>query len=121
MTRRSVATRGDKVVGVDMHKERSDGHPIVPVPFSGTIQGDVEAGIKVNGEPVARLGSVAQDGHATSYACRHPATGKVSTGSGTVKVNGHRVARHDDFVDTCTCTSWQKHPQIIAKRNVYTS
>ena len=54
---RRAAAQGDRVVGIDRHKEKSDGHPIVPAPYDGTLTGDLEGKIRINGKPAARLGS----------------------------------------------------------------
>jgi uncharacterized Zn-binding protein involved in type VI secretion len=108
-----AATLNATVVGVDTHIVivPTPGGPVptpLPHPFSGTILGAVAPTVKVGGQPVAVLDSVAVNNPphlptppGVSFQ-RPPANqGVVAMASSTVKVGGKGIARVGDAVRTC--------------------
>lgn len=108
-----VATMNSQVVGVDTHivMVPTPGGPVptpLPHPFSGTIQTGVVTTVKIGGQPVATLDSVAnnQPPHiptppGVSFQSPPKNQGAVSMASTTVLAGGKGVARVGDQVKTC--------------------
>ncbi|MET0662495.1 MAG: PAAR domain-containing protein [Ilumatobacteraceae bacterium] len=108
-----AATANSQVVGVDIHivMVPTPGGPVpAPLPhvFSGTIQSGVVMTVKVGGQPVATLDSVAANNppHIASppgvMFQKPPANqGKVVMASSTVTAGGKGIARVGDQVSTC--------------------
>ena len=80
------------MAGVARQGDNSTGHDSCPpVPIVGNVSGNV----KINGRPCAYVGSVF-----APHGCEDHVThsGRVSSGSGTVFVNGKPIARQGDSV-----------------------
>ena len=113
-----VASRGDRIVAVDMHPR---GNSLGPVPFSGSLSGSLEPRILINGQPAARVGSTATGGHGVRN-CGHAGAGEVIAGSSRVFFNGHPAARNGDAARTCTCAGNPTSPLVmVASGQVWAS
>ena len=80
----------------------------LPHPFSGMIDGNTVATVKVGGQPAAVVGSTATNSPAhlptppgASFQKPPANQGSVFIGSFTVKIGGKLAARNNDPVATC--------------------
>lgn len=108
-----AATQNSQVIAVDTHivMVPSPGGPVptpLPHPFSGVIQSGVVSTVRVGGQPVATVDSVAKNKPShlatppgTSFQSPPSNQGKVTMGSSTVKAAGKKIARVGDTVETC--------------------
>jgi uncharacterized Zn-binding protein involved in type VI secretion len=108
-----AATQNSQVVGVDTHivMVPTPGGPVptpLPHPFSGMIQSGTVSTVKVGGQPLATLDSVAKNNPphiptppGTSFQNSPANEGKVTMASSTVLAGGKGVARVGDQVTTC--------------------
>lgn len=106
-----AAKQGDQVVATDVHiiMIPSPGGPVptpLPHPFTGILDGNLSANVKVMGMPAATVGSTArntpphipQDG---PFQIPPTNTGVIMMGSSTVMINGKPAARNGDTAQTC--------------------
>lgn len=104
-----VARQGDRVVAMDTHLIQPPGpsSPVpVPHPFSGIIDGGLSGDVTING-----LAAATVDSTATNTPPHIPIGGSfvnppsnkatIVTGSGSVTINGKKVARAGDTAKTC--------------------
>jgi uncharacterized Zn-binding protein involved in type VI secretion len=106
-----IAKQGDTVVATDIHiiMIPSPGGPVptpLPHPFNGMITGSLSSNVKAMGQPVAVMGSTADNmpPHIPQGGpFQKPPTNKgtIITGSATVMVNNKPAARNGDTVLTC--------------------
>lgn len=106
-----IAKQGDTVVGTDIHiiMIPSPGGPVptpLPHPFNGMLTGSLSSNVKAMGQPVAVMGSTADNmpPHIPQGGpFQKPPTNKgtIMTGSATVMVNNKPAARNGDTVLTC--------------------
>jgi uncharacterized Zn-binding protein involved in type VI secretion len=108
-----AATEGSQVVGTDIHivLVPTPGGPVpTPLPhvFSGAVNADTVATVKIAGKPAAVVGSRAanQPSHlatppGTSFQKPPSNEGTVFMGSTTVLIGGKAAARNGDPVTTC--------------------
>jgi uncharacterized Zn-binding protein involved in type VI secretion len=108
-----AATANSQVVGVDTHivMVPTPGGPVptpLPHPFAGTIQSGVVPTVKVGGQPVATMDSVAVNNPphlptppGVSFQKPPSNQGSVTMASSTVFAGGKGVARVGDQVTTC--------------------
>jgi|SRR5215831_20401437 uncharacterized Zn-binding protein involved in type VI secretion len=106
-----IAKQGDKVVATDIHiiMIPSPGGPVptpLPHPFNGMLTGSLSSNVKAMGQPVAVMGSTADNmpPHIPQGGpFQKPPTNKgtIITGSATVMVNNKPAARNGDTVLTC--------------------
>jgi uncharacterized Zn-binding protein involved in type VI secretion len=104
-----AAKKGDQVTGLDMHMIQPPGpsSPVpVPHPFSGIIDGALSADVKIEGMAAATVDSTATNtpSHVPiggSFVNPPSNKGKITMGSGTVKINGKKAARAGDTAETC--------------------
>jgi len=106
-----AAKQGDKVVATDTHiiLVPSPTGPVptpLPHPFSGIINGNLSANVKIMGLPAATVGSTAQNmpphipqGGSFQKPPSNRAT--IQIGSPTVKINGKPAVRNGDTAITC--------------------
>jgi uncharacterized Zn-binding protein involved in type VI secretion len=121
-----AARENDPVVGVDTHivMVPSPGGPVptpMPIPFSGKLADKLSDNVLINGLKAATVDSIA-----TTTATEHmppPSTtyqktpkyqGKVTLGSDSVLVNGNKLARLGDTVETCNDPTDAPVSQIMA-------
>lgn len=107
-----AAKMGDKVIGTDIHiiMIPTPGGPVatpIPHPFSGTINSNCSADVKIGGAPAATVGSIAVNlpphiPQGGPFQVPPTNQGTVNKGSATVKINGKPAARAMDTVLTCT-------------------
>ena len=108
-----AAVQGSQVVGTDIHivMVPTPGGPVpVPLPhvFSGAVNADTVATVKIGGQPAAVVGTRAanQPAHlpmppGVSFQQPPSNSGSVFIGSATVKIGGKAAARAGDPVTTC--------------------
>ena len=108
-----AAVQGSQVVGTDIHivMVPTPGGPVpVPLPhvFSGAVNADTVATVKIGGQPAAVVGTRAanQPAHlpmppGVSFQKPPSNSGSVFMGSATVKIGGKAAARAGDPVTTC--------------------
>jgi uncharacterized Zn-binding protein involved in type VI secretion len=108
---RPVAKRKDTIIGLDTHivLVPSAAGPLptpMPMPFSGPLSRELSRNVLAEGEPVARVDSVADN------VPRHLPLGgsfqkppsnraRVLSGSARVLVNGKPIARAGDAAECC--------------------
>jgi uncharacterized Zn-binding protein involved in type VI secretion len=104
-----AAKKGDQVTALDTHMIQPPGptSPVsVPHPFIGIIDGALSSDVNIEG-----LAAATVDSTATNTPSHVPIGGsfvnppsnkaKITTGSGTVKINGKKAARAGDTAETC--------------------
>ena len=108
-----AATANSQVLSVDTHivLVPTPGGPAptpLPHPFSGAIDGNTVAAVKIGGQAAAVVGSTARNNPAhiptppgASFQKPPANRGTVFTGSFTVKIGGKLAARNGDPVTTC--------------------
>jgi uncharacterized Zn-binding protein involved in type VI secretion len=104
-----AAKKDDQVLALDTHMIQPPGTaPPVPVPhpFSGKIDGALSSDVKIEGKDAATVDSTATNtpSHIPSggsFVNPPSNKGKITTGSGTVKINGKKAARAGDTAETC--------------------
>jgi len=106
-----AAKQGDKVVATDTHiilvPSPTGSVPTpLPHPFSGIINGNLSANVKIMGVPAATVGSTAQNmpphiPQGGSFQKPPSNIGTIQIGSPTVKINGKPAARNGDTAITC--------------------
>jgi len=90
---------GDQVVHVN---QCSGGCPGCPHPWTGVITSGQQT---INNIPAARVTDMGQ------CNCPHGGTFQITVGSGTVEINGQKVARIGDLV---TCAKCGAQGKIVA-------
>lgn len=120
-----AATKNSQVIAVDTHivMVPSPGGPVptpLPHPFSGFIQSGVVSTVRVGGQPIATVDSVAENNPqhiamppGTSFQNPPSNQGKVTMGSSTVRAGGKKVARVGDTVETCNDPADQPVGSIV--------
>jgi uncharacterized Zn-binding protein involved in type VI secretion len=104
-----AAKKDDKVMAVDMHMIQPPGpsSPVpVPHPFAGKLDGALSSDVKIEGKAPAMVDSTATNSPSHtpiggSFVNPPTNKGKVTMGSGTVKINGKKAARAGDSAETC--------------------
>jgi len=106
-----AAKQGDKIVSIDTHiiMVPSPGGPVptpMPLPFNGTLTGNLSTNVKIEGKPAATVDSTAinQPTHIpTGGTFQKPPSnqGKILIGSTGVFINGKPAARQGDQALTC--------------------
>lgn len=104
-----AAKLGDRIVATDIHTIQPPGPvPPVPVPhpFQGSIIGSVSPNVKIMGQPAATVGSTAINSpphlpQGGSFVKPPNNSGRILTGSATVRINGRPAARSGDRAETC--------------------
>jgi uncharacterized Zn-binding protein involved in type VI secretion len=104
-----AAKQGDRVTALDLHLIQPPGTAptvTVPHPFSGLLQQDLSADVRLTGQPAATVGSVAintpphipQGG---TFVNPPSNRGTIRAGSSSVRINGKAAARAGDTAETC--------------------
>ena len=104
-----AAKKGDQVTALDTHMIQPPGpsSPVpTPHPFSGMLDGALSGDVKIEGAAAATVDSTATNtpSHIPiggSFVNPPTNKGKITTGSGTVKINGKKAARAGDTAETC--------------------
>ena len=104
-----AAKKGDRVLALDTHMIQPPGpsSPVpTPHPFAGKIDGALSGDVKIQGQPAATVDSTATNtpSHSPiggSFVNPPSNKGKITTGSGTVSINGKKAARAGDTAETC--------------------
>jgi uncharacterized Zn-binding protein involved in type VI secretion len=106
-----VAKKDDQVVGIDTHivMVNTPGGAIptpMPSPFSGKLTDNLSSTVFVDGQPVAVVGSAAENrpSHVAigGFFQNTPANkGKISSTSGTTFADDKGIARQGDPVECC--------------------
>jgi uncharacterized Zn-binding protein involved in type VI secretion len=104
-----AAKKGDQVTALDTHMIQPPGptSPVsVPHPFSGIIDGALSSDVNIEGFAAATVDSTATNTppHVPiggSFVNPPSNKAKITTGSGTVKINGKKAARAGDTAETC--------------------
>ena len=106
-----AAKDGDKVVATDLHTVITPGpsSALLPHLFSGSLDGELAASVKVDGKQAAVSESTCRNspGHVptppgTSFVNAPSNSGTVKGGSGTVRICGKPAARANDMAQTCS-------------------
>ncbi len=113
-----AAKKNDLAVGVDIHVvlvPSPPGSPVptpLPHPFSGPLDTNLSPDVNIDGFAAATKGSIATNKPphiptppGTAFQTPPENKGTVSTGSGTVNINGKPAARIGDTVDSCDGSS----------------
>lgn len=124
-----VAKKGDRVVGLDTHIVLipSPGGPVptpLPSSFSGPLQSELASTVYVDGEPVAIVGTVADNmpPHIPiggSFQSPPSNRGTVVEGSTTVFADEKGVARAGDPVECCNDPTDLRTGVVIAAGKVF--
>ncbi|NUP13053.1 MAG: hypothetical protein HOW73_43995 [Polyangiaceae bacterium] len=123
-----VAKKGDRVVGLDTHivlvKEKGGEPTPMQFPFDGPLQSDLSDSVFVDNQPVAVVGSVANNlpahipmGGPFDSPPANRAT--ISAGSETVFVGKTAVARSNDAAECCNDPVDAETGHVIAQGTVY--
>jgi uncharacterized Zn-binding protein involved in type VI secretion len=104
-----AAKEGDQVMALDMHMIQPPGpsSPVpVPHPFSGKLDGALSGDVKIEGKAAATVDSTATNSPSHtpiggSFVNPPANKGKITMGSGSVKINGKKAARAGDSAETC--------------------
>lgn len=105
-----AAKQGDKIVATDIHIIMVPGTPPVPTPtphpFTGVLNGNLSANVKIMGQPAATMGSTATNmpPHIPQGGpFQNPPTnrGQIILGSQRVMINNKPAARNGDTALTC--------------------
>lgn len=108
-----AAKQGDQIVATDTHivlvPSPSGSVPTpLPHPFSGILDGNLSADVKIENRPAATVDSTATNTPphiptppGVSFANPPKNQGKIILGSTTVKISGKAAARAGDTAQTC--------------------
>lgn len=106
-----AAKKGDRIEGKDLHlvKFPNGVVQLVPLDFKGLIDDTVSPNVNIMGAPAAMVGSTGTNGPehklalapGQDFVIKPNNQGKITNGSGTVKINGSAAARSGDLADTC--------------------
>lgn len=106
-----AAKQGDQILATDTHIVLipSPGGPVptpVPHPFTGMIDGNLSANVKIMGMPAATVGSTATNTpphipQGGPFQIPPTNQGQITMGSATVMINGKPAARSGDTAMTC--------------------
>jgi len=125
-----AAKENDQVLGIDIHivmVPSVSGQVPTPLPhvFSGVLDQNLSPNVKIQGRAAATVDSVATNKppHIPTppgVAFQNPPAnrGTVTTGSGTVSMNGKAAARAGDTVDTCDDVGNPAESTIVAQSTV---
>lgn len=125
-----AAKQGDQVTAVDIHivMVPSAGGPVpTPLPhaFSGMLDGNLSANVKIMGRPAATAGSTAsnQPPHlptppGTTFQIPPTNQATIMLGSATVMINGKPAARAGDQTQTCADPAPNMGAMLIATGTV---
>ncbi|MBN1147920.1 MAG: PAAR domain-containing protein [Anaerolineales bacterium] len=126
-----AAKQGDQVTAVDIHivMVPSPSGPVptpLPHPFSGMLDGNLSANVKIMGRPAATQGSTAtnQPPHiptppGTVFQIPPTNQATILMGSSTVRINGKPAARAGDQTQTCADPAPIPGAILIAVGNVF--
>ena len=124
----SVAKRGDRIIGEDIHvvlvNTPSGAVPTpTPTPFDGLLTGGLSSRVRVESEPVAVVGSDAPNATphvAVGGSFQKPPTnrGSVVQGSARVLVEGKPIARDGDLAVTCNDPADLPGARVVAAGRV---
>jgi uncharacterized Zn-binding protein involved in type VI secretion len=124
-----VAKKGDRVVGLDTHIVLipSPGGPIptpIPSSFSGPLQSKLASTVYLDGEPVAIVGSVADNTPphipiGGSFQSPPSNRGTVVQGSTTVFADEKGVVRAGDPVECCNDPTDLQTGVVVAAGKVF--
>lgn len=119
-----VARKDDSVIGLDMHVEMvptPGGQVPTPLPhtFSGPLNGGLATTVKADDQPVAVVGSTADNSpahipSAGSFQSSPKNKATVVDGSGTVFANDKKVARVGDPADSCDDLGGSRNAHIAS-------
>lgn len=106
-----AAKQGDQILATDTHIVLipSPGGPVptpLPHPFTGMIDGNLSASVKIMGMPAATVGSTATNTpphipQGGPFQIPPTNQGQITMGSATVMINGKPAARSGDTAMTC--------------------
>jgi uncharacterized Zn-binding protein involved in type VI secretion len=128
---RPAAKAGDVIAATDTHIVLVQiGTGQLPVPlfhvFNGKLADGLSGDVRIMGRPAATVGSVAVNTIAHVPTApgvafqRAPSNrGRVSRGSGTVRVNGKAIARSGDLAETCNDPQDAPVGRVLAAGSVF--
>lgn len=105
----AAAKQGDQIVAVDIHMVVMP-LPLPPTPlphpFSGLLNGNLSANVRIMGQFAATVGSTAVNvpphiPQGLSFQTPPSNQGRIMQGSTTVNINGKPAARMGDMALTC--------------------
>lgn len=108
-----AAKQGDQIVATDTHIVLVPAAPSpvptpLPHPFTGVINGNLSADVKIMGMPAATVDSTAENipphiptPPGTAFQKPPANQGTIQFGSQTVRINGKAAARNGDTAMTC--------------------
>jgi uncharacterized Zn-binding protein involved in type VI secretion len=102
-----AAKKGDKVMAIDQHTIISAGvGSLVPHPFTGIIDGALSSNVNILGQAAATVDSTATNTPphipiGGTFATPPSNKATISSGSGSVNINGKKAARTGDKARTC--------------------
>ncbi len=125
----AAAKKNDLMTATDMHSVTVDGSATpqsLPHSFNGRLSTNLSSNVYVNGQAAAVKGSEAMNrpGHTptapgTAFVNPPSNRGVVTSGSGTVFVNGRSAARSGDSVRTCADPAANTSGRLSASGDVY--
>ena len=128
--RQAAAKQGDRIVAIDTHIVFVPvGSALVPTAlphvFNGVIRGGLSPNVNIMKKPAATLDSTADN--APAHVPTAPGQGfqnvpknkgKITQGSGTVKINGKVAARNGDAAETCNDPNDKPVGKVVAAGTV---
>lgn len=126
--RKPAAKQGDTIVAIDTHLVIVPplAAPVpTPLPFKGTITGNLSPNVRIMRMPAATVGSIAINipPHIVpppgSFVKPPANRGTIVFGSATVKINGKMAARLSDQALTCNDPADLPVGRVIAKGTVF--
>jgi uncharacterized Zn-binding protein involved in type VI secretion len=128
--RQPAAKQGDRIAAVDLHVVMVPvGSSLVPTPlphlFNGVLKGGLSSNVNIMKKPAATVDSTADNAPAhvptspgTSFQNAPKNKGKITQGSGTVKINGKPAARNGDPAETCNDPNDKPVGKVVATGTV---
>jgi uncharacterized Zn-binding protein involved in type VI secretion len=117
----AAAKKGDKIVCTDAHLVQGT---LVPVPFSGSLNGELSKDVRIEHRWAAMVNSTAKNDKPheppKGKAFDKPPTnrGVIIGGSGTVRINNRAAARDCDPAQTCNDPDDLPIGVVVAKSTV---
>jgi uncharacterized Zn-binding protein involved in type VI secretion len=128
--RQPAAKQGDRIAAIDLHVVMVPvGSSLVPTQlphlFNGVLKGGLSSNVNIMRRPAATVDSTADNAPAhvptspgTSFQNVPKNKGKITQGSGTVKINGRPAARNGDTAETCNDPNDKPVGKVVATGTV---
>jgi uncharacterized Zn-binding protein involved in type VI secretion len=121
-----AAKQGDSIMAVDMHQiQPPTGSPVmIPLPFSGKLDGGLSQDVYIMGLPAATVDSTANNmpphiPTGGSFVSPPDNKATIANGSASVNIGGKAAARSGDKADTCNDDGQPQGGTVIAGGSVF--